>query len=136
MRPHLMIVDDAVDQLQLMRTVFKMVDPSIQIITAKDGEEALRLLNADLKHLPKVILLDLKMPKKDGHAVLAELKSNPSLKRIPVCTFSTADCEQDVRESYEHGASFYFKKPTGLENLRKFAEQFKGIWFDFASHCD
>lgn len=134
MRPHLMIVDDAVDQVELMRSVFLMVEPTMEIVSANDGDEAMDLLRADPRRLPKVILLDLRMPRKTGHEVLTEIKSDPSLKRIPVCTFSSSDNAEDIRESYERGASFYFKKPTGLEELTKFAEHFKGLWFDFASH--
>ncbi len=129
-----MIVDDAVDQVELMRTVFKMVDPSLEIISASDGDEAMNLLRSDPKRLPKVILLDLRMPKKTGHEILTEIKSDPALRRIPVCTFSSSDRPGDIRESYERGASFYFRKPTGLEELTKFAEHFKGLWYDFASH--
>lgn len=134
MRPHLMIIDDTVDQVRLMRMIFGMVDPSIEIVTAQDGDEALQLLRRDPKRLPKVILLDLKMPKKSGHEVLSEIKSDPLLKRIPVCTFSVGDSPGDVRESYERGASFYFKKPSGLDELKRFVEHFKGLWYEFASH--
>lgn len=135
MRPHVMIVDDAADQLELMRMVFKMVDPGLQVTTASGGNEALAILRSNPNLRPKVILLDLRMPGKDGKAVLAELKSDPDLKRIPVCAYSNGDVEKDVCDCYEQGASFYFKKPTGLEPLKKFVEQFNGIWFEFASHC-
>jgi CheY-like chemotaxis protein len=129
-----MIVDDSVDQVELLQTVFKMVDPSMKIVSAKDGIEAMRLLRADLGQLPKVILLDIKMPRESGHDILSEIKADTSLKRIPVCMFSSGDDAEDIREAYERGASFYFKKPNGFEDLRKFAETFNEIWYNFASH--
>jgi len=130
-----MIVDDADDQLQLMKNVFRIVDPTLQIVTADSGDAALKHLRAPSTKLPKVILLDLRMPRKSGQEVLSELKADPLLKRIPVCIFSNADIESEVCDCYDRGASFYFKKPSGLDSLKKFSEHFRGIWFTFASHC-
>ncbi len=135
MRPHVMIVDDALDQLQLMKSVIKMVDSGLRVTTAKSGDEALKLLRSSPEAKPQVILLDVRMPGKSGQEVLRELKADPAFKRIPVCAFSSGELEKDVCEFYANGASFYFKKPDGIDNLKKFIEQFKGLWFDFASHC-
>lgn len=134
MKPDLLIVDDAVDQLELMRSVFSLVDSSLRVITAKDGDEALRLLR-DPETRPSVVLMDLRMPSRSGHEILSEIKGDPALRRIPVCTYSNGDIPSDVLQSYEGGASLYFRKPGGLEDLLKFAEQFKGIWFEFAALC-
>lgn len=135
MKHDIMIVDDSTDQLQLMRMVFKMVSPELRIVTASDGNEALNALRAG-GELPKVILLDLRMPGKSGQEVLREIKMDPSLKLIPVCAFSNGDVQQDICECYELGASFYFQKPTGLNELKKFANTFSLIWFNIASLCD
>ena len=135
MRPHIMIVDDTPDHLLLMRRIFKMVDPTLQIITSASGDEALHALRSAPRGLPKVILLDLRMPGKSGQEVLSELKSDPSLRAIPVCAFSNGDVQSDICECYERGASFYFKKPAGLDDLKKFADAFNTIWFQVASHC-
>ncbi len=135
MRPHVMIVDDAFDQLQLMRGVFKMVAPLIRVVTATSGDEALKILRSSQGNLPRVILLDLRMPGKTGQEVLAEIKSEASLRTIPVCTFSNGDIRKDICECYERGASFYFKKPSGLDALKEFVECFSSIWFKLASHC-
>lgn len=133
MKPHLMIIDDAPDQIELMRTVFHMVDPTLKITSANDGDEALHLLRTDPDTRPRVILLDLRMPKMSGHEVLMAIKADPELKSIPVCTFSSSDDPKDIGDAYANGTSFYFRKPSGLENIVKFAEHFKALWFDFAS---
>src|SRR5258706_1879013 len=114
MRPHLMIIDDSPDQLSLMLTALRMVNPELKVITANNGEEALQLLRANRDQSPKVILLDLRMPGKNGQEVLEELKADNRFRRIPVCMFSNGDLEKDVCRSYELGASFYFKKPATL----------------------
>lgn len=135
MRPDLLIIDDSRDQLEIMKVACDLVDPSCSVLTAESGVAALDLLRSDVGSLPKVIMLDLRMPGKDGQEVLSELKSDPILKRIPVCIFSSANIPSEVCDCYERGASFYFKKPLGLTALTKFLEQFKGICFNYASHC-
>lgn len=132
-RVHLMIVDDAPDQLELMKTVFHMVDPNLKVITAHDGDEALAILRQQGQTHPNVILLDLMMPKKTGHEILHEIKQDPKLRSIPVCTFSSSDNPRDIQIAYEEGSSFYFKKPSGIDQIFKFAQHFKALWFDFAS---
>ena len=135
MRAHVMIVDDAIDQLQLMRAALRIVDPLIKVVTASSGDEALTALRGDLDSLPKVILLDVRMPQKSGHEVLSELKADPDLRRIPVCMLSSGDLKKDVCLSYERGASVYFKKPGGLDSLSGFLDSFRKIWFEYACHC-
>lgn len=133
MRPNIMIIDDAPAEIQLMRECLNMVDPSILLVSANSGDEAIQQLRTGQNGLPKVILLDLRMVRKSGLEVLSELKCDPSLKKIPVCMFSNGARERDVVDAYEKGASFYFKKPDGIEDLKKFLEHFIGIWFRFAS---
>ena len=132
MSPHVLIVDDTEDELQLLSTVFKMVDPNIAIETVSNSAGVLGRLRDPANDLPKVILLDLRMPEKSGREVLAEIKADPRLKRTPVCIFSNGDLEADVRECYELGAIFYFKKPMGLAALQAFIRNFNGLWFNAA----
>ena len=133
--PRLMIIDDAVGELQLICNVFKKAAPSMQITTSGSGDEALSLLRSTSNSKPKMILLDLRMPGKTGIDVLKELKSDPNLRKIPVCIFSNGDLEAEVCECYEQGASCFLKKPEGLEEMKKFAGHFLGLWFGFAIYC-
>ncbi len=135
MKPHLMLVDDATDQVYLMQMLLKTIDPEIRTVSASTGDEALKILQDETKILPRVVLLDLKLAGKTGLEVLKELKKDPRLKRVPVCIFSNADLEADICEAYDLGANFYFKKPIGLIELKKFIEYFVGIWFRYASFC-
>ncbi len=134
MRPDILIVDDSLDQLQFIERLFRMVDPSLKVITATDGDKALSLLRSTPER-PKVILLDLRMPGKSGQEVLSEIKSDQYLQTIPVCAFSNGDVQNDICECYRLGASFYFQKPAGLDESKKFADSFRAIWFGFASFC-
>jgi response regulator RpfG family c-di-GMP phosphodiesterase len=136
MPSRLMIIDDSIEQIRLMEAIFSMVAPSIEIQSSLDGDEALETLRMNPTDRPVVILLDLRMPKRDGIEILRELKADPELRTIPVCMFSNGDVESDIRHSYEGHASTYIKKPTGIDDLKHFAECFSSIWFRFARHCD
>jgi chemotaxis family two-component system response regulator Rcp1 len=129
-----MIIDDSADHVELMEVVFQMVDRNVIIVTADDGDAALKIMRDDPSRLPKVILLDLRMPRKSGLEILSEIKADPLLKRIPVCIFSAGDTPKDIRESYERGANMYLKKPRGLDDLKLFAQNFCKLWYDFSCH--
>lgn len=135
MSMELMLVDDASDQIYLMQMLLKTVNPEIQVVAASNGDEALKILNDDSRPLPKVVLLDLKLTGKTGLEVLSEIKHSPRLRRLPVCMFSNSNLEADVSEAYELGANFYFRKPVGLAELKKFIEHFVALWFTYASVC-
>jgi len=135
MNMELMLVDDASDQIYLVQMLLKTINPDIKIVAASNGDDAIKLLNDDSRPLPRVVLLDLKLAGKTGLEVLRELKNNPRLKRIPVCMFSNSNLEADVCEAYELGANFYFRKPVGLAELKKFIENFVTVWFNYASVC-
>jgi CheY-like chemotaxis protein len=128
-----MVIDDAADQVFLMKRLVEMVHPEIEFLSASHPDEALEILTRHGGTLPQVILLDLKLPGKTGIEFLRELKQSATLKKISICIFSNGDFEVDVREAYEAGASFYFKKPLGLAKLRKFVENFTGLYFKFAT---
>ena len=129
----LLIVDDVEEQLVLVKAVFSIVAPALKVETALGGDIALKILKEG--NLPKVILLDLQMPGKSGQEVLTELKSDPKLKKIPVCIFSNADIPSEVCDCYARGANQYFKKPAGLNQLKLFMANFYGLWFTYVSYC-
>lgn len=133
MKSSVMIVDDSNSELLILEDVFSSIDPDVSISTATSGTQALERLRA-ASVLPHVILLDVRMPGISGIQVLRQLKADPRLRRIPVCNFSNGDLEQDVVDCYDAGASFYFRKPTGLNHLREFAQCFLSLWFEYAVH--
>jgi two-component system, chemotaxis family, response regulator Rcp1 len=99
---------------------------------ASNGEEGLAFLHRQGNYVgavrPDLILLDLGMPRKDGHAVLTEIKKDPALICIPVIVFSSSDAESDVLKSYELGASCYVKKPSQLTKFNEVVESIVQFW--------
>ncbi|NLX96868.1 MAG: response regulator [Rhodopirellula sp.] len=107
--------------------------PQLDLLAvAKDGFEALAFLRQQLQSgdgsLPDVILLDLSMPNMDGFEVLAEVKSVPLLRRIPVVVFSTSGDQEDVDRAYEEGANSYVLKPARLDDLKQSLELVATYW--------
>lgn len=129
----IMVIDDALDQMQLLSLLLEKIDPSIKLVQAQTGPSALKQLRENLSSLPQVILLDLKLYGQNGLEILQELKKDERLQHIPVCLFSNAKLEQEVLKAYQLGAAFYFQKPIGLGNLKAFLESFIQLWFRFAA---
>ena len=103
---------------------------SLNVVT--DGEEAMAFLHkrgkyADARH-PDLIFLDLNLPKKDGREVLAEIKSDDELRRIPVVVLTTSQAEEDIAKTYELGASCYCTKPIDLDHFLKLVETIADFW--------
>jgi two-component system, chemotaxis family, response regulator Rcp1 len=101
---------------------------------AKDGIEALAFLQneghfADAP-LPDVILLDLNLPKKDGREVLAEIKSHPEWRRIPVVILTTSRAEEDILRSYDLHANCYISKPLDLDSFLRIVKSIEEFWLE------
>ncbi len=100
-----------------------------------DGEELLDYLhqrgkyNAENAPRPGLILLDLNMPRLDGREALARIKSDPSLKRIPVVVLTTSKAEEDVFRSYDLGANSYITKPVTFDSLVNVVRNLAEYWF-------
>ena len=99
---------------------------------AGDGEQALAMLRREgrimTRRRPDVILLDLNLPKKDGRTVLAEIKNDPLLHRIPVVILTTSKAEEDVLKSYDLNANCYITKPVDLDQFIKVIRMIEDFW--------
>jgi two-component system, chemotaxis family, response regulator Rcp1 len=100
---------------------------------AKDGVEAMAFLRREGEYAdavrPDLILLDLNLPRMDGREVLTAIKSDASLKTIPVVILTTSRAEQDVLRSYELQANCYITKPVDLEQFITVVKAIEGFWF-------
>jgi len=96
---------------------------------AVDGVAGLEQLRRRDAPRPDLILLDLNLPKKDGREVLAEIKSDPVLKTIPVVILTTSSAEQDVLRSYELQANCYITKPVDLQQFITVVKSIEDFWF-------
>jgi CheY-like chemotaxis protein len=96
------------------------------------GEEAIAFLNREGPYStaprPDLILLDLKMPRMDGHEVLAIIKEHPDWKRIPVVIMTACDDEKDIFQAYDHHANCYITKPIDMEKFIEAVRSIEDFW--------
>lgn len=129
----ILVADDDADDRFLLKTMFQENGFRETLHFVEDGIELMEyLLDAvrdnQTNPLPKLILLDLNMPKKNGRQVLNELKENPVLKRIPVVIFSTTKNENEIKKCYELGAVGYVTKPDSYEAFIKTITDIMDTW--------
>ena len=122
----ILLVEDNADDVELTRESLKGTQLKYNLHVAEDGMEAMGFLRREGKHIgvprPDVILLDLKLPRKDGHEVLREIKEDQILKRIPVVVYTTSQDERDILKAYNHYASCYVVKPMDLNQILEVAK--------------
>ena len=114
-------VDDDQDDLLFLKDALNSIDPSIQIMEATDGLEALKLLNglkADKKTLPCLNILDLNMPRMDGKECLKAIKQDPTFSHVPVIMYTTSSQSRDIEETMMLGAVCFITKPSSVSDLR------------------
>ena len=113
----ILLVEDNIYDAELTMLALREVNLANNVIHARDGEEALQIIFGDTNNQtdalihPRLILLDLKMPKVDGMEVLMQLKSNQSTKAIPVVIMTSSKEEQDIIETYNLGVNSFIVKP-------------------------
>jgi CheY-like chemotaxis protein len=113
-----LLVDDDEDDREIFCLALAEADPTVKCIQAKDGREALNLLN-DKSFVPDYIFLDLNMPLMNGKECLAEMRKRRDLDGIRVIIFSTSSSDRDIQETKQLGASGFIKKPPLTSTLAK-----------------
>ena len=130
----ILIAEDDADDRFLLQTAFDINGFKDTLQFVENGVDVIDFLNnmqaSGLSHvtLPKFILLDLNMPKKDGREVLKEVKQHPVFKDIPVVIFSTTNNEQEMTRCYELGANSYITKPNSFEQLLEIVSTLLEYW--------
>jgi two-component system, chemotaxis family, response regulator Rcp1 len=127
----ILLVEDSHDDAVLIREAFREANEAHELRVASDGEEALTLLRGE-EPLPDLVLLDLNLPKLDGHGLLAHLKADPRLRRIPVVVLTSSIGHADIVAAYDAHANAYLRKPVGFAELAELAETVDAFWFGAA----
>jgi CheY-like chemotaxis protein len=128
----ILLVEDNPGDVRLTVEALKEAKVINHLTVLEDGAEALTYLRRQGAYAeaarPHLIILDLNLPKKDGREVLADIKEDDSLKRIPVVVLTTSDDEQDVLKSYNLHANCYVTKPVDLERFIKVVRSIEDFW--------
>ncbi|MCG2777279.1 MAG: response regulator [Desulfobacterales bacterium] len=128
----ILLVDDNPGDVRLTQEAFNDGKMLNKLHVAEDGMEALAFLKREGKYTdaprPELILLDLNMPRKDGRDVLAEIKADRDLKRIPVVILTTSRSEEDILKSYDLNANCYITKPVELDKFIEVVKFIEDFW--------
>jgi len=129
----ILLVEDNPDDVELTLKVFRKYNIVNQILVARDGEEALKILfnfkkGVQREKRPDLILLDLKLPKVDGLEVLHQIKSHPRTQPIPVVILTSSREEDDLIKSYQLGVNSYIRKPVNFDNFIEVVRQLGLYW--------
>ena len=135
MHKEILLVEDNPDDVELTRIAFEEAKVANQLVVVRDGAEALDYLFARGEHagrdptaLPSIVLLDLNLPRVDGRQVLAQIKSDPDLRRIPVVVLTTSPSEDDILHAYDQHVNSYIRKPVDLDEFFAVLKAIDDYW--------
>ncbi|MDZ7845083.1 MAG: response regulator [Anaerolineales bacterium] len=133
--PDILLVEDNPSDEELTLHALSQKELAENIKVIRDGAEALDFLfgkgnyqGLQEPNPPRLILLDLKLPKVNGLEVLEKIKAHPQTRNIPVVVFSSSDQEQDIRQSYALGANSFITKPVDFNQFSKTVQQVGSYW--------
>jgi CheY-like chemotaxis protein len=134
-RTEILLVEDDPHDIELTLNAFKTANLANTIHIARDGVEALEFLfctgphaGRSARETPKVVLLDLKLPRLDGHEVLKRMKDDPRTRAIPVVVLTSSSEERDVMRTYEMGVNSYIVKPVDFEQFTESVRDLGKYW--------
>ena len=139
----ILVIDDNPTDIMIMSEALKSTKVQVDLRTACDGISGLEFLrrmgpNTDAPR-PDLILLDLNMPRKNGHEVLAEIKADEVLRTIPVVMLTTSQSEDDLAKAYAAHVNCYIRKPVDFEKFVQVVSSIEDFWFavvSLPSICD
>ena len=128
----ILLVEDSQGDIRLIREALREICGGHVLHVVNDGVEALAFLHRSGAYVsaprPDLVLLDLNLPRKNGREVLAEIKSDPRLRDIPVIVLTISTAEEDIREAYRSHANCYVIKPVNLDNFFRVLQSIERFW--------
>ena len=133
---HILLVEDNAGDARLVREAFRQASTRCELSHVLNGVEALEFLRKAGPHAgaarPDLILLDLNLPRKDGREVLAEIKADTTLRRIPVVVLTTSQAQEDILRAYDLHANCYVSKPGDLDEFIRTMRCLDEFWLSVA----
>jgi len=133
---NILLVEDSPVDVRFTRLALEESRRASRLVVVPDGVEAMRYLRRDGEYLdaarPHLVLLDLHLPNKNGHEVLAEAKADPGLCSIPVVVLTTSTSEEDLAEAYRLHANCYITKPFDLDGYVAVIRAIEQFWMELA----
>jgi len=134
---HILLVEDNEGDILLTTDALQEGKAANKVSVVRDGEEALDFLDQKRKfvgvEVPDLVLLDVNLPRKNGHEVLHYIKTNERLKHIPVIMLTTSSSDIDIRNSYKNHANCYITKPVESESFLNVVKSIENFWVGIVS---
>jgi CheY-like chemotaxis protein len=134
----ILVADDDAHDTMLVQLAVKRAELSLQLTSVKDGQEVIDYLlgrahfaDRNSHPFPKLLLLDLKMPRLSGFDVLDFVRSQPGLRQLPIVIFSSSDDPKDIQRAYDGGANSYLCKPHSNDDLSALLRALEEYWCKF-----
>ena len=133
-RVHILLVEDNPGDVRLVQEALKTTELECVLEVASNGDEALiRLFSEETDLLaPDLIILDLNLPRRSGHEVLALIKDDPKTRTIPVIVLSSSGLTEDVEKAYGAHANCYIQKPQNIDDFFHVCSLLEAFWFEVA----
>jgi|ERR1041385_6667363 CheY-like chemotaxis protein len=132
----MLVAEDQQQDVEILKLAFSRARISLPLHFVNDGEELIaylkgegRFANRQQHPLPKLLLLDLKMPRRNGFEVLEWLRLQPGLRRLTVVIFTASDLFEDINRAFDLGANSYLVKPVEFQKLEEVGRYLEGYWF-------
>lgn len=129
---HILLVEDNEGDILLTKEALEDAKILIKLSVVKDGKEAIDFLSKEGKYqdvaLPDLLLLDVNLPKKNGHEVLKYIKENEKLKHIPVIMLTTSSSEKDINQAYKNYVNCYITKPVEVNDFLAVVATIENFW--------
>ena len=130
----ILLVEDNPGDVRLTQEAFREGKVDNRLLVASDGIDAMALLRRQGAHAdaprPDLVLLDLNIPRMDGLQVLAEIKADPGLRRVPVVVLTTSRAEEDIGRTYDLGANCYITKPVDFDRFLAVVRAIDAFWLN------
>jgi len=131
-KPKVLLVEDKKSDVRLVKEAFGILKVETDFNAVYDGEEALNYIFKKGKYAsaetPDIVIMDIKMPRKNGREVLKEIRENSATKDITVFMLTNSDAKEDILDSYEHRANSYMTKPLELSEFVEIIKYINEMW--------
>lgn len=133
----ILLIEDNPNDVLLTLRAFRQLKINCEVVVVRDGAEALDFLLGsgawharNIEEMPRLILLDLKLPKLNGHELIRHIRQNQATSLLPIVVLSTSGEESDVRESYRLGANSYLQKPVSFDDFTRTISNISSYWLN------
>ncbi|MFD2033744.1 response regulator [Belliella marina] len=124
----ILLVEDNDGDILLIKEALEEGRIPYELQVIKNGHDAILFLDKDIGQKPDIIILDINLPKKNGHEVLKHIKQSEEIKQIPVIMLTTSSTPKDIQKSYREHANCYITKPVGGIEFLKVISQIEDFW--------